>query len=146
MLLVSVLRAALIPSRLVGGLLLGEDETYPHFWVEFFVPAVGWVPADPFLGDGGFPRGLKEPASPSEFYFGNIDSLRLAFHHGSAENGPVQRDGRPIAPPDPFSAQRNYLEVGSAIQSIHVDWSAPRLLSSRPWAAADETALLVDSQ
>ncbi len=131
---VSVLRAARIPSRIVGGVLIsGQDDAYPHFWAEFFVPAFGWIPADPSLGDGAFPAGFIEPDNPSEFYFGNLDSFRLAFHHGFAENGPDRRDGLRFAPTDPYSGQRNYVEAGEAIRSLTVDWISPRLIAIRPW-------------
>lgn len=133
-LFVSVLRAARIPSRIVGGVLMdGQDDAYPHFWAEFFVPAVGWIPADPSLGDGAFPAGFPEPDDPREFYFGNLDSFRLAFHHGYLENGPDRRDGLQIAPTDPSSSQRSYVEAGESIHSLAVDWFSPRLIAMRSW-------------
>ena len=133
-LFVSVLRAARIPSRIVGGVLIsGQDDAYPHFWAEFFVPALGWVPADPSLGDGAFPAGFPEPDDPSEFYFGNLDSYRLTFHHGQAENGPDRRDGLHFAPADPYSGQRTYVEAGEAIRTLTMDWLTPRLIAIRSW-------------
>ncbi len=57
-LMVALLRASGIPSRLVGGYLLGEEslnqektQVYgldmAHAWVEFYITGVGWLPADP---------------------------------------------------------------------------------------------------
>ncbi|MBU8912481.1 MAG: IPT/TIG domain-containing protein [Spirochaetales bacterium] len=133
-LFVSVLRAARIPSRIVGGVLIsGRNDAYPHFWAEFFVPALGWIPVDPSLGDGAFPAGFAGPEDPSEFYFGNLDSYRLAFHHGYAENGPDRRNGLHFTPADPYSSQRTYVEAGEAIRSLTVDWRSPRLISIRSW-------------
>jgi len=127
---VSVLRAARIPSRVVGGVLIsGQADAYPHFWAEFFIPGMGWIPADPSLGDGAFPAGFPEPDNPSEFYFGNLDSLRLAFHHGFAGNGPDRRDGLHFAPEDPYSGQRSYIEAGEEIDSLSADWIGPRLIA-----------------
>ena len=128
----SVLRAARIPSRIVGGVLIsGQGDAYPHFWAEFFVPALGWIPADPSLGDGAFPAGFPEPEDPSEFYFGNLDSFRLVFHRGVAENGPDRRDGLRFTPTDPYSGQRSYVETGESIDSLTVDWISPRLVAFR---------------
>ena len=56
--MVALLRASGIPSRLVGGYLLGEEslnqektQVYgldmAHAWVEFYITGVGWLPADP---------------------------------------------------------------------------------------------------
>lgn len=57
-LMVALLRASGIPSRLVGGYLLGDEslnqektQVYgldmAHAWVEFYITGFGWLPADP---------------------------------------------------------------------------------------------------
>lgn len=129
----TVLRAARVPSRLVGGVLIsGQGDAYPHFWVEFFVSGAGWIPADPALGDGAFPAAFPEPANPAEFYFGNLDGFRVAFHHGEGDTGPALRNGAHIEPDDPYTAQRSYLEVGAGIDDIRARWLMPRVVGFRP--------------
>jgi hypothetical protein len=135
MLFVTILRAARIPARPVGGVLAGgRGDVYAHFWAEFFVPGIGWVPTDPFLGDGGFPARFPEPDNPSDYYFGNLDSFRLAFYHGHSENGPGNRDGVHVTPADPFTSQRSFVEYGAEVAELNVSWLSPRLLSSRMWS------------
>ena len=49
----ALLRAAGIPARMVAGYLVGDagKPTRRHFWDEFYVETLGWVPVDPLLGD-----------------------------------------------------------------------------------------------
>ena len=49
---VALCRAAGVPAREIFGLRLGKSPeqditTWQHCWAEFFVPGVGWLPADP---------------------------------------------------------------------------------------------------
>lgn len=49
-LFVALCRAAGIPARVCGGAVVGEKDPW-HQWAEFYLPEVGWVPADPTNGD-----------------------------------------------------------------------------------------------
>ncbi len=42
--------AAGFQARTVSGLLVGDQETIPHRWLEVALPNAGWVPTDPTLG------------------------------------------------------------------------------------------------
>jgi hypothetical protein len=46
----ALLRAAGFEARTVSGVLVGDEETIPHRWLEVRLPAAGWVPSDPTLG------------------------------------------------------------------------------------------------
>lgn len=46
----ALLLAAGFEARTVSGLLVGEDESVPHRWLECRLPGAGWVPTDPTLG------------------------------------------------------------------------------------------------
>lgn len=131
---VSLLRASLIPARIVSGVIVsGDGYAYPHYWAEFFVPAIGWIPADPALGDLGFPAAFPRPEDPREYYFGNLDSNRLAFLRGFAEDGPDRRDGSHFTPEDALTYQRRYIEAGKGIAEFHGEWLAPQLVGFRQW-------------
>lgn len=134
LLLTTVLRAARIPARPVAGIIANAGgDAYPHHWIEFFVPSIGWVPADPALADGGFPARFPEPDDPVEFYFGGLDSNRVTLSRGLLDNGPERRDGSHVAPEDPYSRQVRYVESGPGIGSIQATWNRPRLLAVRSW-------------
>ena len=50
-----------------------------HFWAEFYLPRFGWLPVDINYGDE--PWGIKE----TNFYFGNMDNLHIAFSKGKVD-------------------------------------------------------------
>ena len=53
--MISMCRAAGLPARYVGSLVVRRDEaSYDdvfHRWVEVYLPGIGWVPVDPSRGD-----------------------------------------------------------------------------------------------
>lgn len=55
-LFVGMLRTAGIPARLVSGYVVnnGANQGGFHQWTEFYLPHVGWVPADPTWGANGY--------------------------------------------------------------------------------------------
>ena len=99
----ALLRAAKVPSRMVAGALVGEtgQPTLAHWWDEFYIETIGWVPVDPLLGDEDLGVGL--PADPEverrAFYFGNLDNRHLTFSKGVDEVSRMAPDGRRCATP-----------------------------------------------
>jgi hypothetical protein len=92
-------RAAGVPTRMVSGYLVGEpgQPTRTHFWDEFYLETVGWVPVDPLLGDDG-EQGVGVPLDPDverrSFYFGSLDNQHLTFSRGLEEVAGMALDGR----------------------------------------------------
>lgn len=129
MLFVTITRAAGIPARPVGGVIVTEEElAYPHFWAEFFLPTVGWVPVDPSFGDGAFPSGFPVPEEPRQYYFGNLDNRRVAFGHDYDAGEPTFLDGVRARADDPYTLQVSYAEGGALVESFELDWHRPRLI------------------
>ena len=56
---ISMCRAAGLPTRYVGSLVIrGDDASYDdvfHRWVEVYLPNYGWLPVDPSGGDSKWP-------------------------------------------------------------------------------------------
>ncbi len=128
-LFVALSRAALVPARAVGGVLVATTgEAYPHFWAEFFVTGIGWIPVDPALGDGAFPAGFPVPDDPRAFYFGNLDNRRVAFGRGYDALEPTFLDGIRVEPEDPYTLQRSYAEGGALVESFRLTWFRPRVI------------------
>jgi hypothetical protein len=96
----ALLRAAKVPSRMVAGALVGEtgQPTLAHWWDEFYIETIGWIPVDPLLGDEDLGVGL--PADPEverrAFYFGNLDNRHLTFSKGVDEVSRMAPDGRAV--------------------------------------------------
>ena len=50
---VALARGSGVPARRHFGLVVDDTgQAIPHVWAEFFVPGIGWIPADPAVGDG----------------------------------------------------------------------------------------------
>lgn len=73
---VGLLRTVGIPARTVAGYTEGENQW--HVWAEFYLPNVGWVPADPAYAEGMMPTG------DTPIFFGVIPNLnaRIATSFG----------------------------------------------------------------
>ncbi len=79
-------RAVGVPSRPVSGYLVDKDGerwiVRIHYWAEYYLEGVGWVPVDPLLGDGARIIPLPPDLNPVEFYFGNLDNSHITFSKG----------------------------------------------------------------
>jgi transglutaminase-like putative cysteine protease len=113
----ALLRAAKVPSRMVAGALVGDtgQPTLPHYWDEFYIETIGWIPVDPLLGDEDLGVGL--PADPEverrAFYFGNLDNRHLTFSKGIDEVSRMAPDGRAVRRADfPWLASVHEEAVG----------------------------------
>jgi hypothetical protein len=82
----ALLRASGIPARMVAGYLVGDagDSARRHFWDEFYVETLGWVPVDPLLGDER-PQAPSSVADNRAYYFGNLDNQHITFTKGLEE-------------------------------------------------------------
>jgi transglutaminase-like putative cysteine protease len=82
----TLLRAAGIPARMTSGYLIGsaQELTLRHFWNEFYIETVGWIPMDPLLGDVPTlsPLASGADADLKSFYFGNLDNRHITFTKG----------------------------------------------------------------
>ena len=74
----SITRMRGYPTRLKGGFIFPEDSTgaveHFHFWTEFYVENLGWIPVDPVLGDLG--------AGSRYDYYGRLDTRRIHLSTG----------------------------------------------------------------
>lgn len=81
-LFVALCRAAGIPARSQVGFWVKKDSS-PHVWAEFYLPGVGWIPADPASSDDAPHFATR--------WFGNLPDLNrritvtLAFDHQVAD-------------------------------------------------------------
>ena len=81
----SLLRAVGVPSRMVAGYLVGDagEPAHRHFWDEFYIESLGWVPVDPLLAtQKPDTTGSGQAIDPKTYYFGNLDNRRVTLTKG----------------------------------------------------------------
>ena len=79
----ALFRAAGIPAIPVAGLLATASlDAVPHFWMEYYLPAVGWIPFDPVLARGARPPGFSGGLESATDYFGALDNRHIAISRG----------------------------------------------------------------
>ncbi|HVO40911.1 MAG TPA: transglutaminase domain-containing protein [Spirochaetia bacterium] len=95
----ALLRAGGIPSRMVAGYIAGDtgQPTRRHFWDEFYIDSLGWIPADPLLGSDKPAPGAQGPLSdPRTYYFGNLDNRHVTFTKGLEDVNQMSPDGKTV--------------------------------------------------
>ncbi len=129
----ALLRAVNVPARIVSGYLVAPDlNGITHHWVEFYLPSIGWIPADPALGDDLHAETFTERAAgvdnPGTYYFGNIDSRRVAFSTGMVPIPSLHPDAREREPSYRYSLQSRYEELSGSLSGYTSRWKPVRFL------------------
>ena len=123
-----MLRAVQVPARIVAGSYLFDDgRSAFHYWVEFYIPAFGWVPADPYLGDSGHPA-AGEVESPVDYYFGSVDNRRIAFSRGIVDIRPTDPKSLTVALQRVYSLQTVHEEAVGNIEGYESRWQPVKVI------------------
>jgi hypothetical protein len=118
-----------VPARPVAGYLIDKDlKSSRHYWAEFYVETVGWIPVDPFLGEGKIRQPLPADQTPLGYYFGNLDFGRLAFSKGLIEVSQMDPSGRTIQRADIPSLQTLHEQAEGGLVGYTAIWSDLRVL------------------
>ena len=136
----AMLRSSGVPARPVAGVLVDDDKrTVNHYWDEFWIDGLGWIPVDPAMGAAladpaglstaavpeGFvfrpPAGLYD-ADPAAFYFGNMDNRRIAFSRGFTEISGMDPRGRTVAHTRSFALQTLWEEATGGLRAYSSLW------------------------
>lgn len=122
----AMLRSLGIPSLIDGGILIGQDLlTKSHWWTEFYIQNVGWIPVDTALGAGLEYKKWLDVTDEKNFYFGNIDSHRIAFSRGWNQFKPFSQDNKIVQYPKTFALQSIWEEASSDTAEYSSYWSEP---------------------
>jgi hypothetical protein len=110
----SLLRASGVPSRLVAGHIVtsaGETDRgtwIRHYWAEFFIQGLGWIPADPALGDGLYRERFARVEEPASFYFGDLDAYHVTYSGGVVPTKAVTSSQTRRVVPEMYALQQHY--------------------------------------
>jgi transglutaminase-like putative cysteine protease len=123
-------RAAGIPSRPVAGYVIDAGRrAFRHYWAEFYVEGIGWIPVDPLLGEGSLRVGYPgTDFRPQEYYFGNLDAGHAAFSRGVILLNPMKPEGRAIRRSDVPSLQSIHEEAAGNLFGYSAAWSDLQIL------------------
>jgi hypothetical protein len=121
-------RSSGIPARVISGyLVFGNKETLRHYWSEFYVEQVGWIPVDPLLGDAVSFGGFPDIEDPEEYYFGNLDNQHITFSKGMIQIKPLDPSGK-TRRRDETPALQTICEESSGIEGYGAVWSLLRVI------------------
>ena len=113
-----------VPARPVAGYLVDRDlQTSRHYWAEFYIETVGWIPVDPILGEGKIRVNIPPEIDPYTYYFGNLDFSHLALSKGLIELNQLAPQGRTVMRTDIPSLQSIHEEASGALSSYDAYWS-----------------------
>lgn len=120
----ALLRASGVPALPVSGYLIRNDRTaLRHFWVEYYLYGLGWVPVDPVLGSGADIRGFEAPLEERAKYFGNLDNRHLAISRGVVDLSPMTADGRAVVKERQYALQDLFEEASGKLDAYSSFWS-----------------------
>lgn len=122
-------RAAGVPARPVAGYLVDDDKkSIKHFWAEFYITDTGWIPVDPFLGDGAGLVPFDQTGDHGTFYFGSTDNRRIVISKGMVVLNPMDSEGQVVRRAERADFQTIHEEVIGNLTSYRATWSDLEIL------------------
>ncbi len=121
----SLCRASGVICIPVSGVLIDANlNAKNHWWCEFYLENIGWVPSDPSLAAGlnYEPFSSAGKVEPS-YYFGNLDSQHVAFSRGWNQIKQTNLAGKTVYRPKTYALQSIWEETSAAVQSYSSFWS-----------------------
>ena len=130
LLFTSIARAAGVPARPVGGILVSNDEARPWWWSEVWINGIGWIPIDSALGDSGIELPGIE-GEPADYYFGALEGRHIAFSRGILDSSALQPEPRLRRAEGFYTLQGAYEEPSGNLASYRSEWFVPEVTAPR---------------
>ena len=124
----ALLRAAEVPAYTDSGVLVNQDlQTQVHWWCEFYIDKVGWIPSDLALGAGLDYKKWTDSDKDfdREYYFSNMDSHHILFSRGWSQLKPFSADSKIVQQPRSFALQSIWEEANKDTAKYSSYWSVP---------------------
>ena len=123
LLFTAMARAARLPCIPVAGVLVNRSgQTLRHYWTEFWIDGFGWFPVDPAMGSGAVPESFVTKEDTVNYYFGNVDSQRIAFSRGEPVLSQMESRGRLLSHTQAYSLQNIWEEAVGGLESYSSFW------------------------
>lgn len=117
-------RALDIPAVPIAGFLIARNrDSRPHWWAEFWLDDFGWVPVDPSMGSGTIPPHFVNKDQIREYYFGNMDSQRIAFSRGVGQLPVLDRKAKTASRQKAYALQNIWEEALGNLEAYSTLWS-----------------------
>jgi hypothetical protein len=117
-------RASGIPALPVSGVILDRNRQFVrHYWAEFWLDGLGWIPVDPTLGSGAAPPSFIVRADLAGYYFGNLDNQRITFSRGFTAFSQMDPRGRTAVRERDYALQNLWEEAVGGLESYSSLWS-----------------------
>lgn len=129
MIYTALLRASGVPALPCAGLLV--DRTMArraHWWTEFYLPDLGWIPVDIAIPAGLSYNGAGEERDKRTFYFGNMDCQHIVFSRGYNEIKPASASSVTVQFPRSYALQSIWEEVGTTSVKYSSFWNLPMII------------------
>lgn len=121
----TLLRACDIPCIQISGIICDKyQNTHLHWWNEFYIEGVGWIPVDTALAMGE-PFILEK--KPDEF-FANLDGLHIAFSRDKQMQSQMLFESLLINKTKSY-ANRQIWEESIGLESYNSFWNIPKIIS-----------------
>ena len=124
----ALLRAAEVPAYTDSGVLVNQDLTsQSHWWCEFYIDKIGWIPCDPALGAGLEHKQWSDSdlVDVKDYYFGNMDAHHIMFSRGWSQLKPFTADNKIVQQPRSFALQSIWEEANKDTAKYSSYWSVP---------------------
>lgn len=126
---VALLRSLGIPSFVDAGVLVEKDlKTKEHWWCEFFVNDVGWIPFDLALASGMQWDTWNETTDAKAFYFGSLDSQHIMISRGVNNIQATSASAKIVMRPKTYALQTIWEEASKQIARYSSLWPSPIVL------------------
>jgi hypothetical protein len=113
-----------VPARPVAGYLIDRElQAARHYWAEFYIEGVGWIPVDPILAEGTIRANIPPEIDPYVYFFGNLDFNHLTLSKGIIDCNQMDPDGRAVQRSVIPSLQVFHEEATGALTSYSAYWS-----------------------
>ncbi len=120
----SLARASGIPALPVSGVLVDNfRNTQKHYWAEFWIDGLGWIPVDPIFGAGAAPESIILRQNYAAYYFGSMDNQHIAFSRGETTLSQMDLGGRIFTRERGYALQNLWEEAVGGLDSYSSLWT-----------------------